>query len=247
MKVCSHCQRELPLYAFTRDRSRPDGRFSWCAECKSENRKQAYLATHPERRAKIYDAPKGQAKKFKLCIDCLQEKPLSHFHRKRDAADKRTSYCKPCGNARSAKWQLENKEKTAPRRLAWRQSSPRQSLNVSRIGALSRCRISTDNPVTLDELMAIWNAQGGRCALSGIQMTWAQGKLLPTSITLDRLDQSKGYSADNIRLLCHAVNSFRGLMSDAEMLTMARAIVDNMSACSREPSWQPHVISSEAA
>ncbi len=247
MKICKRCSRDLPLYAFTRDKNQPDGKAVWCAECRSENRREAYMAKHPERRAKEYGPLKGHASKFKLCIDCLDEKPISHFHRKRDAADGRTSYCKPCGNARSIKWEKENRDKIASRRLAWRQASPRQSLNVSRIGALSRCRVATANPVTLDQLMVIWESQGGRCAISGIVMTWAQGRLLPTSITLDRKDPSKGYSADNIRLLCHAVNSFRGLMTDAEMLTMARAIVDSMSKTSREPSWQPHIVSSEAA
>jgi len=60
-------------------------------------------------------------------------------------------------------------------------------------------------------------------------MTWAQGKVLPTSITLDRINPDKGYTRRNVRLVCHAVNSFRGRMKDKEMLQMAKQIVKNMS------------------
>lgn len=70
----------------------------------------------------------------------------------------------------------------------------------------------------------------------GIKMTWAQGKVLPTSISLDRIDHTQGYSSDNLRLICHAVNAFKGQMTDAEMLVMARAII--AKADDSEPSWR---------
>lgn len=229
MKMCTRCQRQRPLYAFNKDRTRADGLFCWCAECKSTARKDAYILAHPERREKLdaRSAPvSSMVYKNKLCIDCLTEKPVSHFHRKRSAKDGRASYCKECGNARSIRWQAANKERLAPKRLAWRQKSPRQSLNVSLHGALARCR--TENPATLNQLMALWESQRGRCVISGVEMTWARGKILPTSVTLDRIDPTQGYSIWNIRLVCHAVNSFRGRMTDEAMYNMALAIVANM-------------------
>lgn len=111
-------------------------------------------------------------------------------------------------------------------RLEWRRRSPRTTLNINLRDALKRC--PTENPATVDDLMDIWNRQQGRCAVSGLQMTWAQGGLKPTSITLDRIDPKNGYSASNLRLLCHAVNSFKGRMSDDELFDMALAIVTNM-------------------
>lgn len=225
MKVCVHCSRDLPLYAFTRDKSRPDGLFPWCAECKSKNRRAAYAATHPDRRT--VDVPAStMVYKTKVCIDCCEEKNVGEFHRKRSAVDKLTPYCKVCGSARSVAWERKNKERATSRRLAWRQSSPRQSLNVTLRGALARK--PTENPATLQDLMNLWGEQEGCCAVTGIKMTWAQGKLLPTSITLDRIDPTAGYTISNIRLLCHAVNAFKGQMNDDEMFNMALAIVANM-------------------
>ena len=227
MKICLRCKHDLPLYAFTKDKSRPDGLFVWCSKCKSESRKAAYLAAHPDRKPrKAERLPSEMVYKDKLCIDCLEMKPISHFHRKRDAADGHTPYCMPCGNARSIAWQSKNKGRLASKRYAARQANPRHSINVSLYGALKRC--PTEDPATIDDIMKIWKDQSGRCAVSGIQMTWAKGSVLSTSITLDRIDPFSGYTASNIRLVCHAVNAFRGRMSDDEMFTMALAIVANM-------------------
>src|SRR5208282_1057799 len=77
--------------------------------------------------------------------------------------------------------------------------------------------------LTFDDLFTIWKQQDGCCALSGIKMTWGKGVALATSISVDRQDVARGYHADNIRFLCHNVNAFRGIGTDEEMITMARA------------------------
>ncbi len=51
---------------------------------------------------------------------------------------------------------------------------------------------------------------------------------MPTSISIDRIEQSEGYTEGNVRLVCYSVNLFRGVSTDAEMLVMAKAIVANM-------------------
>lgn len=224
MKICRRCEQEKPLIAFSRNKTFPDGLSTWCKQCRSEYRREEYAAHHPGRQRATSESE--MVYKTKVCIDCMQELPISHFHRKRDAADKRTSYCMECGNARSIKWQRDNKEKVNLRLREWRSRTPRQALNVTLNGALKR-RPSIDPP-TIDDLMEMFDRQGGRCILSGVKFTWGQGKLLPTSITIDRIDQSGDYSKSNIRLVCHAVNSFRGTMSDDEMFTMALALVGNM-------------------
>ncbi len=56
---------------------------------------------------------------------------------------------------------------------------------------------------------------------------------MPTSITLDRIVPELGYAKGNIRLVCHAINSFRGRMTDAEMLAMARAIIAYMEGTAK--------------
>ncbi len=63
---------------------------------------------------------------------------------------------------------------------------------------------------------------------------------MPTSISIDRIDPSLGYSFGNIRLVCYQVNTFRGRWTDEQMLAMARAIVAKADADSKEPTWMPY-------
>lgn len=238
MKICGKCKNNLALSAFTKDKNRPDGLFIWCGKCRSAYRAEAHAAAHPERRRVT---SKGtMVYKDKVCIDCQKLLPFSQFYRKRSAADGKTSYCIECSNARSVKWHREQTNKKPHWRLAWRQKTPRQTLNTTLYGALKRK--PSKSPPTVDDLMQMFAAQNGRCAVSGIEFTWAKGKLLPTSITLDRIDQKGDYSKGNIRLVCHAVNAFRGIMTDEEMFAMARTIVMMADAklLASDPTWFSH-------
>jgi hypothetical protein len=113
----------------------------------------------------------------------------------------------------------------------WTQRTPWRALYAALVNAKKR---GEDVTVTAAEMMDLYRRQGGRCALSGIEMTWAKGKTLPTSISIDRVDQTRGYHADNVRLLCAAVNAFRGIMTDEKMIEVAEAIVDR----ARSANWK---------
>lgn len=167
----------------------------------------------------------------KACSKCGETKSLQDFPIRRISSRRgvtRKGVCQACTNTSSRVRYARNpktpaKQRARAKAFVRRADSPRHTLNINLLTAL-RYR-PCDNPITLDELEQVFVSQGGRCALSGIEMTWAKGKLLGTSITLDRIDHDGGYTVGNVRLLCHAVNSFRGRMSDAEMVAMARAIV----------------------
>ena len=72
----------------------------------------------------------------------------------------------------------------------------------------------------------------GFCALTGLpfrvsyQETAGKSGGRPYSPSIDRINPLTGYTQDNCRWVLFAVNSFKGTMSDAEMLTIARALVD---------------------
>jgi len=92
-------------------------------------------------------------------------------------------------------------------------------------------RRPTGNIATVEDLMDLYERQSGRCAVSGVKFTWTtngDGKKLPTSISLDRIDNDKGYEIENLRLVCWQVNVFKNCWSDDQMFNMALAIVANM-------------------
>lgn len=184
---------------------------------------------------------------MKRCTKCDELKPLDQFYRHAASRDGRRPDCKECLDARAVIYRNkpENKKRvstymkqyktkmTAEKKRVYAQrinrsheKSPRQALSLSRNHALARHK--TENPITIAELFDLWKRQQGRCALSGVEMTWRKGRILPTSISLDRVDGQKGYTVDNVRLVCYSVNALRHIGSDEEMLAMAEAIVSHM-------------------
>jgi len=106
--------------------------------------------------------------------------------------------------------------------------TPRRALYQALRFALKR--FPTSDSVTLDQLIEKFVEQAGKCALSGVEMTWSgranvSGKAKPNSVSLDRIDQSKGYTADNVRLICYCFNAFRGDMTDEEMYLYAHILL----------------------
>lgn len=62
--------------------------------------------------------------------------------------------------------------------------------------------------ITIDDLLSMWRATDGRCALCGIPFDFARRgrKRRPFAPSVDRIDCSRGYALDNCRLVCVAVN-----------------------------------------
>jgi len=67
--------------------------------------------------------------------------------------------------------------------------------------------------ITIDDLMEIYNSQKGICLLSGIKLTHIKGKgHIDTNISLDRINNDKGYTPDNIQIIAYVVNMMRRTM-----------------------------------
>lgn len=62
--------------------------------------------------------------------------------------------------------------------------------------------------ITLADVEAMWDANSGRCALSGIPFDFARRgrRRRPFAPSIDRIDCTQGYTRANCRLVCVAVN-----------------------------------------
>lgn len=64
--------------------------------------------------------------------------------------------------------------------------------------------------ISREFLSSLYEEQGGRCALTGFEFVLdcpsSGWKNHPFSISLDRIDSSKGYSVDNVRFVITAIN-----------------------------------------
>lgn len=187
----------------------------------------------------------GVAPGSKRCGRCLDVMPVASFYSDRSKRDGRHTMCITCvrGHQRAAypMWRAEHGDAANAASRRDYLNSPRQVLRIAATNAVRRA--PSDDPVDGRFLYDLWIRQRGRCALSGIVMTWGSGRRMPmaTSISIDRIDRNRGYEKSNVRLLCNAINNFRGAMSDAELRTMLGAFHVYQFGC------PVHALLSEAA
>lgn len=82
--------------------------------------------------------------------------------------------------------------------------------------------------ITKEYLHELWDKQKGRCAMSNIQMTYISNcGRIPTNVSVDRIDSSKGYTKDNVQLVCMAINQMKSDLDVQTLLTFCRALIKN--------------------
>ena len=79
-----------------------------------------------------------------------------------------------------------------------------------------------DFDIDTDYACEVYTKQSGKCALSGIEMTWKVKDLC--AISLDRIDSSHGYVKGNIQLVCGWVNLAKGNHSNEDLIACLRNI-----------------------
>jgi hypothetical protein len=98
-KFCRDCGEERPITDFTKNRNSRDGYAFYCRD-HARRRHQASRDSRTGRPTKRH--PRGIAvpEGHKWCPDCGVVLPFSAFGRNAASQTGRTSYCKPCHNAR---------------------------------------------------------------------------------------------------------------------------------------------------
>jgi hypothetical protein len=80
------------------------------------------------------------------------------------------------------------------------------------------------------EADALWRRCGGRCEVTGLEFHVEQMETefqrRPYAPSLDRRDNAKGYTVDNVRVVCVAVNLAMNQWGEAVLLRIAAALFD---------------------
>jgi hypothetical protein len=211
-KTCPHCQVSKSLDQFYKSKCSPDGVDSWCKECQVARRRDRYRSeqderygvTEAERRRQQLEAKRGAAPGHKVCHVCGLEKPLEQFYTNgKKTLDGLSSYCKSC----TAAYSQQLRAKSPRHRLSL-------SFNTARISA-RRKKITFS--LTVDYLLKLWKKQNGQCFYSGVQMLYTGGGALE-SVSIDRVDSGKGYTADNVVLCCTYVNRMKNAVSAGKFI-----------------------------
>lgn len=65
------------------------------------------------------------------------------------------------------------------------------------------------------------------CPILGFELSYNNSNVKNNSATLDRIDNSKGYTVDNVQILSHQANRMKSDSSKQELLAFARYILEN--------------------
>ncbi len=177
---------------------------------------------------------------IRKCRVCGQSSVSVEFHSTKNL-------CKEDYNAYMAKWKEKNKahlkeyrstnefrekrRKSVPKS---QQRSPEAFLTylcsmLRRQSNYKKTKLHKLNPACLDVqidydyLLALYREQGGRCAIMKIPMTHEFNNL--RSISVDRIDSSRGYIPGNVQLVCQFINTAKKDHSNEECFSILHEFV----------------------
>ena len=146
----------------------------------------------------------NETKLIKRCCHCHEVKSIDEFGRNRSKKDRHQEYCLPCAKYYRSYWRRYPNPDLERRRIIL-------SLPTNRWHQLRYRAIKDKTSFTLDrnQFIAWFNSQEKVCyycktplGLSG------RGNL--DGVTIDRKDNAKGYSLDNLALACRRCNIMKG-------------------------------------
>lgn len=145
---------------------------------------------------------------MKTCNVCDIEQPLAEFWAHPENRGGKCHYCRTCGGAKNRANRLKNREVALERDRQYRRRKYAEDPNFQRRYDLKRYGLS------LEQYDAMYEDQGGCCAICGVAETEAPK---------GRLHVDHDHATGVVRkLLCHGCNTgLGGLRHDPELLILA--------------------------
>ena len=159
----------------------------------------------------------------KTCSECGTSKPLSEFYKHQTSADRYRPRCKICCRkaVRKRYEAPEIKEQAAKTHAIYRTKKRAKVLcNLARFRAKEK-GIAYELHSHEQEIQEIIDQ--GTCQLTGIPFNLEGGKTWD-SPSLDRIDNSLGYTRENTRAVLYCVNIMANLWGPNKILEIAKAI-----------------------
>ena len=145
-----------------------------------------------------------------VCINCNKDIPDSNLNRK---------FCnnQTCG----VSWRTKNiyRYKFTHKH---RSASPHNFMK-----SLLQKKKEQRKNLKIENLLDLWEKQNGLCAVSGRKMTHIAGKgRLSNNISIDRIDNHKEYTLDNIQLVTCDSNRIKGILEMEELYNLCEDILN---------------------
>jgi len=201
-KTCKKCNNTLSLTNFHKNGF--NGHHPLCKICRSQTR-----------RAQAYDRKEG----LKICPKCEKEIHSTNFDSDKSNHDGLQTYCKKCKNI------------FQKARLNTFNGFIKNLFKDLKYNAKNR---NIPVEITLEDIKELYEQQNHKCALTDKIMTYEamerinnQHIINKWNISIDRIDSKKGYTKDNIQLICAIVNRYKMHLSQEELMTITKKLVEH--------------------
>lgn len=206
-RICPICSRELPFNRAFFKRTNKKGQDSLhlvCRECEDKISKES-------------EWKDGKL----LCHYCGEYKSIDNFSPNGSKSAVRNNRRKICKECYSKRQRYHDISLSDSKKLD-------KCLRFRFLGARDRALKSNIYfNITYEYIKELWKYQNGLCALSGIPMTYSlkEGRV-PTNVSIDKIDRTRGYTKDNIQLVCMACNQIKSDLTEEEMYNFCKKIVE---------------------
>jgi CRISPR/Cas system Type II protein with McrA/HNH and RuvC-like nuclease domain len=149
----------------------------------------------------------------KVCSTCKVEKSLFDFTANKSQKTGYMTYCKDCNSIRNQKYRKE----TATVERACKRVFSYLSRRVK--------EKKLDLDFDVDYLMYLYHKQQGVCVYTGDSLALQSG--LYNTLSVDRIDSSKGYIKDNVCLVTWRVNNCKQDLSLKDFHDLCKKVLEH--------------------
>jgi hypothetical protein len=140
--------------------------------------------------------------------------------------------------ARVAAWRAENPEQAREAVRSWNRRTNYGRLTKPEMCLLQQCRKSANKrgqecTITAEHIAELLIPM--RCSVTGMRLSWEfdnggdRSQTNPRAPSIDRIDSTKGYTPDNVQVVCWVFNRFKGNLPDAVARELLAEMVSDMS------------------
>ena len=163
-----------------------------------------------------------------FCNTCKRWLPETKFNRDNtNLHNNRGGLCTQCKDCQRARYYKERQKILQNDYLALK-----YKLNAALKGSRRRSKDKNMfNDLNLEYLLYLWSKQDGKCALTGIPMTYKfyEGRV-NTNLSIDRIDSSKGYTKDNVQLVTMVANQMKNDLSVEELVEICKKLLETIKS-----------------
>lgn len=205
MRRCTICGINKPLHRDNFKRNSCDVYHETCRACEDKIK----LAKHNDENGNLF------------CIKCKEYLHPDNFAAAAHPNEYRLGKDVRCKSCRTKQSAYSRKSKVG-------QASVDRILQERFLNAkLRSAKKNLIFAITEEYLHELLDSQKGKCALSGIELTFLLGNgRIFTNVSIDRKDPLLGYTEDNVQLVCMAVNQMKSDLSKEQLIDFCKKIVD---------------------